>query len=171
MLSISHVITTLLRLIDVCQHSFMHSFLKVPPQHFYQFEVWTLTGPFFFFRHSAVDLLLCLGSLSCWWPSFSQALAVRQMASHLTPEYFGIQRSSWTQWLQAIQVLWLQNKPTSSALHCRAWQLVWGVCADMLCLVFSKHAAVHYDQTSVLWSSPKSLFQKFRGLFRCNLQT
>jgi len=26
-----------------------------------------------------------------------------------------------------------------------------GVCADMLCLVFSKRAAVHYDQTS-LWS-------------------
>ena len=27
-----------------------------------------------------------------------------------------------------------------------------GVCADMLRLVFSKRAAVHYDQTSPLWS-------------------
>jgi len=46
------------------------------------------------------------------------ALAVGQMASHLTLEYFGILRSSWwTQWLQGAQVLWLQNKPKSSALH------------------------------------------------------
>ena len=36
----------------------------------------------------------------------------------------------------------------SSALHHCATQLVRGVCADMLRLVFSKHAAVHYDQTS-----------------------
>ena len=62
----------------------------------------------FFFRHSDVDLLPCLGSLSCWWASFSQALAVGQ--------------------------------------------LVWGVCADMLCLVSYKRAAVHHDQTSPLWS-------------------
>jgi len=75
------------------------------------------------------------------------------MASHLTLEYFGIQRSSRsTQWLQSVQVLWLQNKPKSSALHHNVWQLVWGVCAEMLPLIFTKHSAVRYNQTSPLWS-------------------
>ena len=41
----------------------------------------------FFFTHSVVDLLLCLGSLSCWWASFSPALAAGQMASHLTQRF------------------------------------------------------------------------------------
>ena len=53
--------------------------------------------------------------------------AVRKMS-----KYVGIQRSSWsTQWLQGVQVLWLHNKPKTSALPHSAWQLVWGVCADM----------------------------------------
>jgi len=84
--------------------------------------------------------------------------------------YFGIQRSSWwTQWLRGAQVLWLQNKPRSSALHLRAWQLVWGVCADMLCLVFSKRAAVHYDQTSPLCSGlSKGHCSTSLSLFECN---
>lgn len=52
-------------------------------------------------------------------------------------KYFGTERSSWsTQWLQRPQVLWLQKKPRSSANHHRACQLLSGVCADMLCLVF-----------------------------------
>jgi len=59
------------------------------------------------------------------------------MASHLTQEYFGIQRRSWwTQWLQGTQVLWLQNTPKSSALHHRAWQMEQCVCADLVCLFF-----------------------------------
>ena len=37
--------TTLLHFIEVCSHLFMHSYLKVPPQHFSWVEVWTLTGP------------------------------------------------------------------------------------------------------------------------------
>lgn len=46
--------------------------------HFIQVEVWSLTGPTlipFFFNHSVVDLLLCIGSLAyCanhFWLSFS----------------------------------------------------------------------------------------------------
>lgn len=35
--------------------------------------------------------------------------------------------------------------------HC-AWPLVWGVCADIMCLVFTKYIAVHYGQTSWFWS-------------------
>ena len=108
----------------------------------------------FFFRHSVADLLLCLGSLSCWWPSFSQALAVRQMASHLTLKYFGIQRSSWS--------TARCPSPVAVILHHRVWQLVWSVCADMLCLILSKRAAVHYDQTSPVWSC---LFKLLHYLF------
>lgn len=33
-----------------------------------------------------------------------------------------------------------------------ASQLVWAVCADILCLVFTRHGDVHYGQTSQLWS-------------------
>jgi len=59
----------------------------------------------FFFRHSVVGLLLCLGSLSCWWPSFSQALAVGQVTSiwlHNTLVHRGV---------HGVQAPWLQNKP------------------------------------------------------------
>jgi len=69
-------------LTEVCRHVFMHSFLKVPHQYLNQVEVWTLTELLqaellilFFDMLSVVDLLLCLGSLSCCMtqirPSFS----------------------------------------------------------------------------------------------------
>lgn len=52
------------------------------------------------------------------------------------PEYFSLQRTSkLTQKLQSS--MWLQNKPKSSTLHHRAWQLVWGICAILQCLVLS----------------------------------
>lgn len=43
---------------------FLHGFLKQ--------EVWALTRPLiqFLFSHSVKDLVLCLGQLSCWQPSF-----------------------------------------------------------------------------------------------------
>ena len=58
-----------------------------------------------------------------------------------------------TQELQGAQVLWLQNKPKSSPIQHKAWQLLRGVCAEVMRLVFTKHAAVHYDQTFPLVSS------------------
>ena len=42
--------------------------------------------PFFFYPPFCLDICFCPVS----WPSFSQALAVRQMAMHLALEYFGI---------------------------------------------------------------------------------
>lgn len=42
----------------------------------------------------------------------------------------------------SVEVLWLQNKPKSSHFHRHAWQLVWGLCFDMLRLVFTKCGAV-----------------------------
>ena len=104
------------------------------------FTGFTTTPRFFFFFINFFQICCC-----AWdhcpgaWPNYSHALAVRQMASHLTLECFGIQRSSWsTPWLQGAQVLWLQNEPKSSHLNRYAWQRVWGVCADVLCLVFIK---------------------------------
>lgn len=56
--------TTLLQLIEVCGHSFVHSMLKIPPLYFVV-EVSTLTETFhtliiFIFNHFLVDLLLYL---------------------------------------------------------------------------------------------------------------
>lgn len=93
---------------------------------------------FFIFSYSAVDMLLRLLSLSCW---MNHALAVRQMGLHLTP-YFGIQRGSW--WAQ-----WVLRCPGPVAkqaqAHYHARKLIWGVCANILWVVFiAKHGIVHY---------------------------
>ncbi len=54
-------------------------------------------------------------------PNHGQALAVGWMSSHLSLEYFGIQRSSWsTQWLRGTWVLWLQDKPKIISM-CYFW--------------------------------------------------
>ena len=89
--------TMLRQFIEVYRHSYMHSSLKVPPQHFNQVGVWTSTGSLqhlhsFIF---VVDFQPFLGSLAFAWHKLSQVVPVRQRASHLTLEYFGIQRSSW----------------------------------------------------------------------------
>ena len=94
---------------------------------------WVIVPPKWF-KH----LLLFWFSLSCWWASFSPALAVGQTASHLSLEYFGIQRSSWwTQWLQGAQVLWLQNKPSIT---------LFDSCYEVFMLI------------SCVWFSPRSLW-------------
>lgn len=43
-------------------------------------------------------------------------------------------------------------KPKSPPFHHPPLQLEGRVCADMSCLVFIKHGAVHYGQASPLWS-------------------
>lgn len=46
----------------------VRSFFKLPPQHFSQVNIWTLTEPLqyldSFFSHSVLDVLLCFGILS-----------------------------------------------------------------------------------------------------------
>lgn len=80
-----------------CRHSFMHSSFKVSPRHFLTA---LMSGPQLghcktltvsFFSHYLVHLLLCLGALSCCMTQFRPSIG--QMASHLTLEYFEIQRS------------------------------------------------------------------------------
>ena len=91
-------IIILLYFISVCRPSFMHSSLKVPPQHLSQVEVWTLTGPLqhlysFLFQTFCCRFAAVFGIIVLLMTQF-QALSVILMASHLTLEYFGIQRSS-----------------------------------------------------------------------------
>lgn len=83
----------------------MHSSLK----HSSQVEVWTLshhTLILCFFSNSVLELLLCVGSLSCCRVS-------QQMMSHLTVECFGVHRSLCsTLWLQGAWIQRLQSKPS-----------------------------------------------------------
>ena len=114
----------------------MHSSLKVPPQHFSQVEVWTLTGPLqhldsllfhtFCCRSAAVFGIIVL-LMSQFQPSFSCGTD-------------GLTSDS--------RILWYPEEFMVDSMTARCP----GVGADMLCLVSSKRAAVHYDQTSPLWS-------------------
>ena len=74
-------------------HSLIYCSLRVPSQHFNWVQVWTLNFDSFIFQ----EICWCA---SDWYPvvwfCFSKALADRRSASHLTLEYSGIQRRSWS---------------------------------------------------------------------------
>ena len=62
----------LLQFVEICRSSFIHSSLKVLPQHSNQIEIWTWFF-FFFSSHSVVDLL-CWGAWNqcpAAWPKAS----------------------------------------------------------------------------------------------------
>lgn len=89
----------------------MHSFLKVPPQHYSQIEVccffvfyWAIAKLWFFFF--LLQICCCvLDHCLVAWHNLGQVLAVGDAAAHLSLENFGIQRLSWsTQFLQSSQV-------------------------------------------------------------------
>lgn len=75
---------------ELCRHLFAHSSLKVPP-HFNYFKIWALTGhlqhlDYFLFQSFCCKFAALLQwpqwpMTCCHDPSFSPALAVRQMAS------------------------------------------------------------------------------------------
>lgn len=112
----------------------MHSCFEIQPQYFSQVEVRTLTEPIqvhsfcFLFRLFVVSLVVCFRSFSCCKTIISLS-PVRQMASHLTLEYFGNQRSSW----------WLQNNPT---LSCPLLFCPNDIVPEVLCLTFYFHTAL-----------------------------
>lgn len=111
-----------------------------------------------FFSHSVVDLLLCLGTFSyCmvayiwhWMPD-----------AHLT----------WIFWYREVftadsMSLRCLGPPF---LHHRAWQLILGVRADMLCLLFAlNRCALSPNIYSLVRSIRRILFQSSCNLFRCN---
>lgn len=84
---------------------------------------------------SVVDLLLSCAWDHCpvRWLRLSEALAVRQVASHSTRVYFGTQQSSRSTQGNVPKVRSCAcNKPKSSPPPPPCWQLIWGVCGDML---------------------------------------
>ena len=145
--------TILLQFIEVCRYLFMHSYLKLLGQHFNQFEVWNLTGPWFFsFSGILLEICCCVWDhcpfeCSQFQPNFSCQTDGLKFDSRRLKYREKFMVNSMT-----VQALWLQIKPKSSAFHHCGGQLVWSVCADMLCLVFTSCVAVQYDQTSPLLS-------------------
>lgn len=160
----------LLEFIAALGYLFMQSSLKVWLQHFSQVEVCPLSGPLehisFFFSHSVVVVDMLWDHCPAAWPSSSQALAVREVASNLTLKYFGIDKSSWsTQWLRDAQVLLLQNKSKSSTLHHCAWQLVYQFvllyCAFFILSFFPQtwHCELWPKISTLVLSIKRTLFQ------------
>lgn len=66
---------------------------QVPPQYFRQGEVRIFTGPSFFFSHSRLDFLFCLGPLFCSMTEFCLRFSCQK--DGLTFE-FCVQMSSWS---------------------------------------------------------------------------
>ena len=149
-IGLSHHWRLLFQLIVVCGYSFLQrSHHSVSIRLSSRFPLGSCNT--FSFQHYAVDLLVSYCPDA--WTHFSEAMAVsfRPIPAALTLDYFDIQRSSWlTQWLRGPLGFWLQDEPDFSPVHHRLWQLVWGVCADVLCLAFVKWEAVHYSQISPL---------------------
>lgn len=72
----------LLLLFEVCRRFFLHTSLKILPKHLIRLRFLSL-----FFSNSIVDLLACLPQCSTERPNIGQALAIRQMALHLTIQH------------------------------------------------------------------------------------
>lgn len=93
--SLSHhyggIFTTLLQFTEVWGHLFMHSSLTT-------FGLWLDNC------NTLILLQICCDT----WHHCPVPKTLRQMASHLTIEYFDVQRSLW-QWQQGAQFLWLQK--------------------------------------------------------------
>ena len=133
--------------------------LKVPAQHFNHVDFLTFTGQLQHLNSFLFQRFCCTFRCCEWdhcfvaWPNLSQALAFRHMALHLTLEYLDIKSSWWwTLRLQSVQVLRLQNKPKSLALHHYVWQLIWGLVL-ICCVCFSPNMVLCIMiKTSPLWS-------------------
>lgn len=116
---------TLLQFLKVCRHLFMHNSFKVPTPYPVEFR-------------SLIELLQQFDFFSCWKPYCCRFAAVPDI----------------TVLLYDSTILWYTDSVTamcsvpvapSSCPHSTARQLVWGLCAYMLCLF-------HYSKTSPLWS-------------------
>lgn len=125
------------------------SSLEVPQHHFSQVGVWTLTGPLqhhgsllfqpFCYRQAVVLGIIVLIILGHTW---TDSLTLHSRTPWYTEEFK----------VDSGTVSW----PDPMAI--RLAQLFWGFNADMMSLVWTKHATVHYDQKSPLcsrWSENK----------------
>lgn len=102
--------------------------VQVSQQHFNQVEVWTLTvslqhlDSFLFFSHSAVDLLLCLGSLSSCMTKLGPRFCCRTDGLTFRVLAYG---------QQGAHDLWQTASPND--LDNCVWQLICCIC----CILFS----------------------------------
>ncbi len=129
---------------------------------------------YFLFSHSVEDLLVCLDHCPVAWPNFGHAIAVIRMASHLTLEYFGIQRDSWsTQWLWGTQVLWLQKKPKlispspaclNFGMRCLCWKVFWLSPNVALCIIVKHLHFGHCSRSLMVFSDAT-----FQNKLSCNV--
>lgn len=116
--------------IEFCRNQFMHSSLRVPPQHF-GVVVWTLIGPR---QHLYLFIYLF-----CFRFTAALEVILQIHTSIHTNHYIWLSNTVLYKGVHgqlAAQVLWVWNKPKSLHVHTCAWQLVWGVYADML-FIFS----------------------------------
>lgn len=95
---------------------------------------WAFKIPWYFFfliQSFCCAFASLLRTFILYFSHVGYTWATKQMSSHLPLKYFGKQMNSTTQLLP--------NKPSSSALHHHAWQLVWGVYANMYNLAFASY--------------------------------
>jgi len=123
------------------------------------------TSVHFFFSSSLVDLLPSVGTyfLLLGLVSFNRA-------SHLTQEYFGKQRSSWSfQWprcsgpvsAKRAQIITPPPPCLAGGMRCLWWYAVFGFHQMRCCALWS-------DIFTCVFPVHKTLFQKSCSLFRCN---
>ncbi len=118
----------------------------------------------FFLSHSEVDLLVCLGSLSCCITQVLLSLR-SQTDGRTSPSGFSNRlRNSWFHQLwQVIQVPKLQSSPRPSHYHHHVWLLVWCSFYEILCWFYTRCNGTHTFQKVQLLSHqsteylPKSL--------------
>ncbi len=118
----------------------------------------------FFWSHSEVDLLVCLGSLSCCITQVR--LSLRSQTDGWTFSYmifYRVQNSWFHQLWQVVQFLKLQSSPRPSHYHHHVWLLVWRSFYEMLCWFYARCNRTHTFQKVQLLSHqsteylPKSL--------------
>ncbi len=93
-----------------------------------------------------MDLLVCLGSLSCCITQVR--LSLRSQTNSWTLS-FEVQNSWFHQLWQVIQVLELKNSPTSSHYQHHVWLLVWCTFYEMLCWFYARCNRTHTFQRNI----------------------
>ncbi len=119
----------------------------------------------FFLSHSEVDLLVCLGSLSCCITQVRLSLRSQTDGPDILLQDFLIRvQNSWFHQLwQVTQVLKLQSSPRPSHYLHHVWLLVWCSFYEMLCWFYARCNGTHTFQKVQLLSHqsteylPKSL--------------
>ena len=115
----------------------------------------------FFFRHSVVDLLLCLGSLSCWWASFSFSCRTDGLTfdSRILwyPEEFMVDsmtaRCPGPVAAEQAQMISPPPPCLTVGMRCLCWYAAFGFLQTCCCALWP-------NISTLVWSVQRTLFQK-----------